>query len=116
MSLFTQISATLINEKYCKGHSQAGISKIKAMGMLRLRKMGRAVYMCMCAIVWVLVYLIRKQVEAGRRGSSLEHAVLGVRTSLQHLCACSLLFDNTLSKGFIMRKCMTFSSHIYDLL
>lgn len=50
MSHFTQISATLINEKYYKGHSQAGKSKIKAMGMLRVAKTGRAVcmYMLVC--------------------------------------------------------------------
>lgn len=34
MSHFTQTSATLINEKYYKGHSQAGKSKMKAMVML----------------------------------------------------------------------------------
>lgn len=34
MSHFTQTSATLVNEKYYKGHSQAGKSKMKAMVML----------------------------------------------------------------------------------
>lgn len=46
MSHFTQISATLINEKYYKGHSQAGKSKIKAMAVLRVEKMGRTACMC----------------------------------------------------------------------
>lgn len=47
MSHFTQISATLINEKYYKGYSQAVKGKIKATGMQRVGKMGRALCMCM---------------------------------------------------------------------
>lgn len=48
MSHFTHISATLINEKYYKGHSQAGKSKTKIIEMLRVGKMGRAAYMYVC--------------------------------------------------------------------
>lgn len=87
MSHFTQISATLINEKYYKGHSQAAKSNIKAMVMLKVGKWGGlCTCVCLCARVWILACVIRKQVEVGDRGSSLEHAVLEIRTGFQHLC------------------------------
>lgn len=67
MSHFTHISATLINEKYYRGHSQAG--KMKTMEMLRMRKMERAaciyLHVCLCVCTFVYVCVIRKQVEGG---------------------------------------------------
>lgn len=58
----------------------------------------------------------RKQVEGGKDSSPSKHAVLGVKQVSNSSVACSLVCDKTLSKGFVMRKCVTFSSHIYDLL
>jgi len=45
-------SATLINDKYYKGHSQAGKSKIKVMAMLRVGKWGGVcALVCLCASI-----------------------------------------------------------------
>ena len=107
MSHFTHISATLINENYYKGHSQAGKSKTKIIEMLRVGKMGRAAYM----YVFVCVREkgrerqidrqkeregeTRRQVKVGEGGSSLKHLVFW-SNSVSHC----LVSNNALSKGF----------------
>lgn len=42
----------LINEKYYKGHSWSGKSKIKDLGMLRVGKVRRAVCWCVGSSAW----------------------------------------------------------------
>lgn len=54
--------------------------------------------------MWVLLYGIREQVGVGKWASSLEDAVLEVRTASNNPLAHGLVCDNILSKGFAVRK------------
>lgn len=117
MSHFTHISATLINEKYYKGYSQAGKSKTKTIKMPRVGKIGRAAYM------YVFVRVCERQTDRRRERETRRQVKVGAGgNSLKHLVFWSnsgshcLVSDNDYLRICIMRNCMTFSSCIYDLL